>query len=310
MRRMSFYSALVALLLTAFAIAPVTGYAGAADPNGWLDKGSLDDPPIGVDAGWSATIDTPPAFFWSGGVGSYNNEGPFTFNGATYVVVKVTDDFLKGDQFTIYDGGGAIGSTSAVSQDPNSPEVGPDAAYADPTYSSGDFCLGPGAHSITIQTIAGYGSGRGYLRVDTDGDADGDGIGDACDACPLDPDNDADGDGVCGDVDNCPTVPNPGQADADGDGVGDACDNCPGTTIPESVPTVRLGVNRWALMDRDGIFDTTLPKGQGPQRSYTVVNTAGCSCEQIIVALGVGEGHEKFGCSISVMDEWVALVNP
>ena len=35
----------------------------------------------------------------------------------------------------------------------------------------------------------------------------------------------------------------------------------------------------------------------------------GCSCEQIIDALGIGAGHEKFGCSISVMEEWVAQIN-
>jgi hypothetical protein len=51
-------------------------------------------------------------------------------------------------------------------------------------------------------------------------------------------------------------------------------------------------------------------KGNGPGRSYTTADTAGCSCQQIIAALGLGQGHTKHGCSISAMDEWVALVNP
>jgi hypothetical protein len=34
------------------------------------------------------------------------------------------------------------------------------------------------------------------------------------------------------------------------------------------------------------------------------------TCEQIIEQLGLGAGHTKHGCSISAMDEWVALVNP
>ena len=56
-------------------------------------------------------------------------------------------------------------------------------------------------------------------------------------------------------------------------------------------------------------FDTIKKgKGNGPGRSYTTTDTAGCSCEQIITALGLGEGHTKHGCSISAMDEWVALV--
>jgi hypothetical protein len=159
-------------------------------------------------------------------------------------------------------------------------------------------------------------------------DADGDGIGDACDACSSDPQNDADGDGICGDVDNCPYTANTDQADADYDGIGDACDECPYdpyndadddgvcgdvdecpcTELPEDVPTVALGTNRWADVNGDGVFDTTLPNGVGPSRSYTIEDTHGCSCEQIIEELQLGEGHEKFGCSISAMDTWISLL--
>ena len=39
------------------------------------------------------------------------------------------------------------------------------AAYWDPTYSSFSALLGPGAHSIDIENIAGFTSGRGYIRV-------------------------------------------------------------------------------------------------------------------------------------------------
>ena len=90
----------------------------------------------------------------------------------------------------------------------------------------------------------------------------------------------------------------------------DADDNCANTVIPESLPTKSLGVNRFALVDGDAEFDTTPPKGVGPRRSYTIADTTGCSCTQIIDALGLGNGHTKFGCSISAMDEWVILVNP
>ena len=107
---------------------------------------------------------------------------------------------------------------------------------------------------------------------------------------------DGDGDGVCND-----------GAVSNGPSTCVGADACPGTVIPEGVPTVRLGTNRWALVDDDFEFDTTAPNGKGPGRSYSTADTGGCSCEQIIGALGLGAGQEKFGCSISTMDGWVAL---
>ena len=102
-----------------------------------------------------------------------------------------------------------------------------------------------------------------------------------------------------------------GAGDEDGDGVGDDVDVCEGTEIPElTVPSRRLGTNRFALVNGDGVFDTKSPRGQGPRKSFTIEDTGGCSCEQIIAAQGLGKGHVKFGCSISAMEDWVALVNP
>lgn len=100
--------------------------------------------------------------------------------------------------------------------------------------------------------------------------------------------------------------------DSDDDGVIDLVDNCPATTIPESVPTSgELNPNHWALTDGDFEFDTmTKGKGKGPKRSYSTTDTAGCSCEQIIEAQGLGNGLSKHGCSIGVMDSWVELVTP
>ena len=104
--------------------------------------------------------------------------------------------------------------------------------------------------------------------------------------------------------------------DTDDDGIPDLfeefADVCSGTVIPESVPTRRLGVNRFALVDDDGVFDTTPPPGGGggPGLSFNIEDTAGCSCKQIIEGLSLGKGHEKFGCSTSAMEAWVSLVNP
>jgi hypothetical protein len=97
--------------------------------------------------------------------------------------------------------------------------------------------------------------------------------------------------------------------DSDGDGVTDDLDICPGTVIPEGAAMVELGVNRWALKDDDRDFDTTPSNGKGPQLSYDIFATAGCSCEQIVEAQHLGKGHMKYGCSIGAMRNWVDMVS-
>ena len=63
-----------------------------------------------------------------------------------------------------------------------------------------------------------------------------------------------------------------------------------------------------ALIDDDFGFDTVESMGKGPGRGYSTLDTAGCSCAQIVAAEGLGKGHSKFGCSIGVMDNWVRKV--
>jgi hypothetical protein len=148
----SLVTALVALASPLVSDNHAQAYADViADNGGGLGAGEF-DPPIVVDAGWSATTVTPPGFLlgWSGR--GFNIEGPFTFTSVTAVTVRVTDDFCKGDRFRIFDFGVPIGDTSVAAVGP-CVEVGPDAAFADPGYSSGSFNLGPGPHAISIQVI-------------------------------------------------------------------------------------------------------------------------------------------------------------
>lgn len=97
-----------------------------------------------------------------------------------------------------------------------------------------------------------------------------------------------------------------GPGDADGDGVLDDVDQCADTAIPEAVPTVRLLPLHYALVTNDGEFDTRWPPFGGVvPGGITVDDTRGCSCDQIIDELGLGNGHRKFGCSLGVMLYWI-----
>ncbi len=93
------------------------------------------------------------------------------------------------------------------------------------------------------------------------------------------------------------------------DHFGSIVDVCLGTAVPEAIPTHFLKANRFALMDADVVFDTATPVGVGPSSTFTLEQTAGCSCEQIIAELGLGTGQERFGCSRSVLLQWIELAS-
>jgi len=98
----------------------------------------------------------------------------------------------------------------------------------------------------------------------------------------------------------------PTKADLDGDGVFDDEDECLGTT-EENVPEIELKPNHFVL-GSDGINfikGATKGNGKGTDKSFTIQDTRGCSCEQIIENLELGNGHRKFGCSPGIMDCWV-----
>lgn len=156
-------------------------------------------------------------------------------------------------------------------------------------------------------------------------DLDGDDIGDVCD-------DDIDGDEDLNDDDNCPLVANSDQTNSDTDNLGDACDPdddndsvldgddfCAETTI--DAPYLGLGVNRWAWNGDD--WETEYPGGllagilnryqnrKNQKLAGGIADTYGCSCSQILerMAAATGEdfeGHNKFGCSMSIIDDWIS----
>jgi hypothetical protein len=123
----------------------------------------LNDPAVTVGGGWQS-------FQWTGSPGVFNSEGAWTFSSASPTVFSITDAGVVGDEFSLFDGGLLIGTTSSVANDGYDDEfLTPDQYFADPRWSHGVFDLAPGSHSITIQTAVeatGYRSGAAYFRVD------------------------------------------------------------------------------------------------------------------------------------------------
>ena len=95
--------------------------------------------------------------------------------------------------------------------------------------------------------------------------------------------------------------------DTDGDGVPNSNDLCADTPATDlNVPTGRHGVNRWIW--EDGDWETN---AKGVEKDFTIEETQGCSCEQILDVLVVKtdrpfDGHYKFGCSQSVVEDWIS----
>jgi hypothetical protein len=93
--------------------------------------------------------------------------------------------------------------------------------------------------------------------------------------------------------------------DSDNDTVLDVVDMCEATSVPEVTPSKGVKPNHFALLDGDILFDT---KGKAKD-SFSLVDTMGCSCEQIVEQQGLGKGHIKHGCSTGVMKNWVDFVS-
>ena len=98
-------------------------------------------------------------------------------------------------------------------------------------------------------------------------------------------------------------VPYEGPPLNDCDGVPGYADLCVDTVLPESVPTSgRLRANNSALTGITGVFETAPPNPRG--LLFTTEDTGGCSCEQIVDALHLGQGHLRNGCSPGAMKRW------
>lgn len=90
---------------------------------------------------------------------------PWTFNLPQNGFLTVTDAFLYGDSFNIFDFGALIGATPVVAVG-GTCGSNPDICSVDPLSSHTTLALAPGAHAITIvPTASPFGGGAAYFRV-------------------------------------------------------------------------------------------------------------------------------------------------
>ena len=91
---------------------------------------------------------------------------PWTMDcGAGSCLFTAVDGGLSLSQFEVFDFGGSIGTTSVPIPGSNCGFDDPDACLADPALSSGEFCLGPGTHSITMNQILNDDPGNGWIKA-------------------------------------------------------------------------------------------------------------------------------------------------
>jgi hypothetical protein len=81
-------------------------------------------------------------------------------------MLTVTDAFLPGDEFEVFDLGLSLGATSPAILGASCGND-PVPCLDDPRVSQGIFLMRPGAHEITIRpTVTPIGPGAAYFRVD------------------------------------------------------------------------------------------------------------------------------------------------
>ena len=130
----------------------VVGSVSNAAPN--YDPDAIPPAPI-LDAGWASDrID----FRLTDSVDS-----PYIYNLASPAYFRITDNFIEGDTYFVYDFGTPILTTSfsyagVPTGFPDLAPFFPESAWQNSAYSGGEILLAPGAHYLTVQ-----GDGKGGL---------------------------------------------------------------------------------------------------------------------------------------------------
>lgn len=98
-------------------------------------------------------------------------DSPYVYNLSTSAIFRITDYFVTGDKFFVYDFGTLILSTSLNGAQATIPPIGQpggNLGWASAMYEHGQVVLSAGAHSLTVQGNGGGGVPAGfYTRLDS-----------------------------------------------------------------------------------------------------------------------------------------------
>jgi len=133
------------LIMVCVIIIGVAGLVSNAAPN--YDPDGIPPAPV-LDAGWA----------YDQVVGRLTDsvDSPYIYNLASPAYFRITDAFIVGDTYFVYDFGSPILTTSlsyagAPTGFPDLAPFLPESAWQNPAYSGGEILLAPGAHHLTVQ---------------------------------------------------------------------------------------------------------------------------------------------------------------
>lgn len=113
-----------------------------------------------ADSGWSR--------FAFGDVGTTASR-KFSFTLTKNAILSVVDGFFAGDVLEVFANAVSLGQTTAPMSGATNHGMNFDAAFADTNFSSGQFLLGAGTYSISLNVLersAGSGNHLGAIRLD------------------------------------------------------------------------------------------------------------------------------------------------
>ena len=140
------------LIMICAIIVGVSGLVSNASPN--YDPDAIPPAPI-LDAGWA--YDSINLAFVD------SVDSPYIYNLAGPAYFRITDDFIVGDIFYVYDFGSLILTTSIpYAGVPTGFSDPGESAWQNPIYSGGQVLLAPGAHQLTVQGDGAGGIPAGF----------------------------------------------------------------------------------------------------------------------------------------------------